>query len=188
MEHFLLGEMLVWSDAARSSLNAEALFIHRLGEGPFKMVGLRLNREEPASNCPVVAIELSDGTVKEFGEDWFKRAKPEPRISCKIEQHEIALDPPINVLHVELSKGDGCWPETFPDESHLKAFLRGVSAGASLSGGRTFFPPELPSSTKATFVLKEISKEGLSEYDPSDGGGLFSSTRHEEGGGFFSRG
>lgn len=115
-------------------------------------------------------------------------AEPKKAISCKIERHEVELDPPINVLHVELSKGDGCWPETLSDESHLKAFLRGVSAGASLSGGMMFFPPELPSSTTATFVLREISKEGVDEYDPSDGGGLFSATRHEEGGGFFSRG
>jgi hypothetical protein len=162
---FVLGDMVAWDEAVYDAVLL-ADMVSRYGKGPFKVVGLRSYRKEARTRAPfAVTIWISEGNWQEFAGEWFKKVKLEPdgKISCKIERHEVDLDPPINVLHVELSKGDGCWPETLPDETHLKTFLRGVSAGACLFGEMIFLPPELPSSTTSTFVQKEISEEGLDE-------------------------
>jgi hypothetical protein len=163
---FVLGDMVVWDEAVYDA-GLLAGVVNRYGKGPFKVVGLRLYREgEKRIRAPfAVTIWISEGDWQELAGEWFKKAEPKPRerISCKIERHEVALDPPITVLHVELSNKGGCWPETFTDETHVKTFLRGVSAGASLSGGAIFFPPELPSSTASIFVPREVSEEGSDE-------------------------
>ncbi len=166
VKHFQLEDMVVWDESVYPQLVADV--VSRYGVGPFKVIGIRLHPKEVKARCPfAVTIELPGEVRQEFAGEWFKRAEQKSDAVCKIERHEVDLDPSVNVLHVELSKGDSCWPETFPDEAHLKAFLRGVSAGASLFGETIFLPPELPSSTMSRFVLKEIAEEGLEEFERS---------------------
>ena len=49
--------------------------IEKYGEGPFKVVGLRLHRPEVQAVDPlVVTILLKDGRPQEFGAgEWFKK-------------------------------------------------------------------------------------------------------------------
>ena len=108
---FVLGDMVDWDEAVYDAVLL-ADMVNRYGKGPFKVVGLRLHREgEKRIRAPfAVTIWISEGDWQELAGEWFKKVEPKPqeRISCKIERHEIALDPPINVLRVELSRGGTC--------------------------------------------------------------------------------
>lgn len=69
-----LEEQVVWDDAIYPSILLSLVACY--GEGPFKIVGLRLHREEAQARCPyAVTIELRNKERKEFAGEWFKRAQ-----------------------------------------------------------------------------------------------------------------
>ncbi len=52
----------------------------------------------------------------------------------EIEFLEVPTDPPVKIYHVEIHDDTGSWNETFGSLELLNAFLRGLSAGASMVG------------------------------------------------------
>lgn len=51
------------------------------------------------------------------------------KVSITVKKYHVPLDPPVDVYHVEVSRGDGVWEETCPTRENLQMFLQGVRAG-----------------------------------------------------------
>jgi len=51
------------------------------------------------------------------------------KITITVKKYRVELDPPCEVYHVEVARGDGVWDETCSSREHLEIFLRGVQAG-----------------------------------------------------------
>lgn len=62
----------------------------------------------------------------------------------KIRRFVLNIDPSVEVFHVVLEKDDGVWHESFGSEETLRAFLRGVRAGANIASGVFICDPEVP--------------------------------------------
>lgn len=60
-----------------------------------------------------------------------------------IERIRVQTDPKIDIFEVTLST-NGEWKETYGSEAELRAFLRGVKAGAFEAGWVRFEEPEIP--------------------------------------------
>ena len=58
----------------------------------------------------------------------------------------VDTDPPISVWQVELSNvnHNTAWSETWPTKEHLRAFLRGLQAGAAMTSNLSLRRPEIP--------------------------------------------
>jgi len=81
------------------------------------------------------------------------------KIGCKIRRYSIRMDPSLSVFNVELHKPNGIWTESFGSEKLLRAFLRGVRAGADMSGGEFFSEPEIPSGSTSIRIPKSEGED-----------------------------
>ncbi|OHA92132.1 MAG: hypothetical protein A3J09_01395 [Candidatus Zambryskibacteria bacterium RIFCSPLOWO2_02_FULL_51_21] len=70
-----LGEMVVWDREVYPSILPD--MIQRYGEGPFKVVGLRLWTSDigkPSVAPYMVTVEVPNGTRQDLAGEWFERA------------------------------------------------------------------------------------------------------------------
>ena len=81
---------------------------------------------------------------------------PVNALKVTITRHEVVLDPPIQVFHVEVENEGGSWEETWGSERELQVFLRGMKVGVEMSGGRFLAEPEIPE--KATSYLQVMPR------------------------------
>ena len=51
------------------------------------------------------------------------------KVQITIKKYRVHLEPPVDVYHVAVARGDGVWEETCPTREHLQMFLQGVRAG-----------------------------------------------------------
>lgn len=51
------------------------------------------------------------------------------KVSIGITRYRVNLEPPVDVFHVAVTRGDGVWDETCTTPELLQMFLQGVRAG-----------------------------------------------------------
>ena len=68
----------------------------------------------------------------------------EHKFEINITKQMAGDDPEIPIYHVELLSTRGSWNETWATEELLRAFLRGVEAGAAMCCGAYITQPEIP--------------------------------------------
>ena len=71
-----------------------------------------------------------------------------PGVAITITPQEAGDDPPITIFHVAIedNRGEtkGVWCDTFGSKELLRAYLRGLEAGAVMIGGKHVTRPEVP--------------------------------------------
>lgn len=59
-----------------------------------------------------------------------------------VRRFRVPLEPPAEIFHVQVERGDGVWEETLPTREQLAIFIQGVRAGVAVAatGAYVSFP------------------------------------------------
>ena len=66
------------------------------------------------------------------------------KMKISVRRSKTKHDPPVDIFSAEITNETGIWKERYGSENEMRAFLRGVQAGAQMCG-HVVYPPPVPS-------------------------------------------